>query len=88
MKKLEIIWNFIGELEQDEDKQTIERQKKSRSYPYIQYGIKLTAGNVVYSDNILTFPYFCSFLLKSYLKRGELHLPQQEYTDDTLDTPN
>ena len=30
-QKIEIIWNFIGELEQDEDKQTIERQRKSRT---------------------------------------------------------
>ena len=29
-QKIEIVWNFIGELEQDEDKQTIERQRKSR----------------------------------------------------------
>ena len=28
---IEIVWNFIGELEQDEDKQTIERQRKSRT---------------------------------------------------------
>lgn len=56
----------------------------SKSYPDIQYGIKLTAGNVGYSDNILTFPYFCAFLLKEYLKRGELNIPQQEYTDDTI----
>ena len=60
----------------------------SKSYPDIQYGIKLTAGNVGYCENILTFPYFCAFLLKSYLKRGELHLPQQEYTDDTPDISN
>mgnify|MGYP000395863383 CR=1 FL=1 len=30
-QKIEIVWNFIGELEQDEDKQTIERQRKSRT---------------------------------------------------------
>ena len=30
-QKIEIVWNFIGELEQDEDKQTIERQQKSRA---------------------------------------------------------
>ena len=27
-QKIEIVWNFIGELEQNEDEQTIERQKK------------------------------------------------------------
>ncbi len=30
-QKIEIVWNFIGELEQNEDKQTIERQRKSRT---------------------------------------------------------
>ena len=30
-QKIEIVWNFIGELEQDEDKQTIEGQRKSRT---------------------------------------------------------
>lgn len=28
-----------------------------------------------YSDNVLTFPYFCAFLLKEYLKGGELNIP-------------
>ena len=30
-QKIQIVWNFIGELEQDEDKQTIERQRKSKT---------------------------------------------------------
>ena len=30
-QKIEIIWNFIGELEQDEGKQTIERQRNRRT---------------------------------------------------------
>ena len=30
-QKIEIVWNFIGELEQDEDKQTVEQQRKSRT---------------------------------------------------------
>lgn len=41
---------------------------QSRSYPDIKWGIKLTAGNVGFSDDIYTFPYFCAFLLKDYLK--------------------
>ena len=40
----------------------------SDKYPDIHYGIKLTGGNVGYSDNIYTFPYFCAFLLKQYLR--------------------
>jgi len=41
---------------------------KSDKYPDIVSGIKFTAGNVGCSDNICTFPYFCAFLLKRYLK--------------------
>ena len=53
----------------------------SKSYPDIAYGIKLTAGNIGYSDQILTFPYFCAFLLREYLKQGTPHIPEQEYSD-------
>lgn len=45
---------------------------KSDSYPDIRYGIKFTAGNIGYSDQIYTFPYFCAFLLRDYLKRTDL----------------
>ena len=30
-QKIQIIWNFVGELKSDEDEQTIERQRKSRT---------------------------------------------------------
>ncbi|WP_336246034.1 DUF4368 domain-containing protein [Hominibacterium faecale] len=30
-QKIQIVWNFIGELEQDGDRQTIERQRKGRT---------------------------------------------------------
>jgi len=40
----------------------------SDRYPDIHYGIKLTGGNIGYSDCVYTFPYFCSFLLKQYIK--------------------
>lgn len=56
---------------------------ESAKYPDIRYGLKFTAGNVGFSDNIYTFPYFCTFLLKTYLKRAEKHLPEQEYMDHT-----
>ena len=42
---------------------------QSKAYPDIQWGIKFTAGNIGFSDNIYTFPYFCTFLLKDYLKQ-------------------
>ena len=49
----------------------------SERYPDIQYGIKLTGGNVGYSDNIYTFPYFCAFLLKEYLQQAGNALPSE-----------
>ena len=36
----------------------------SDSYPDIQFGIKLSAGNVGSSDGLLTLPYFIAFLLR------------------------
>ena len=45
---------------------------ESEHYPDIQRGIKLTGGNIGYSNNIYTFPYFCAFLLKRYLKENGL----------------
>ena len=41
----------------------------SDSYPDIKHGIKFTVGNVGISDDVVTFPYFCSFLLKRYLEK-------------------
>lgn len=43
----------------------------SEHYPDIKYGIKFIQGNNGFSNNIFTFPYFCSFLLKRYLKDFE-----------------
>ena len=37
-------------------------------YSDIRWGIKLTGGNIGFSGEIYTFPYFCAFLLKRYLK--------------------
>ena len=39
----------------------------SDKYPDIHCGIRFIGGNIGYSDNIYTFPYFCAFLLKRYL---------------------
>lgn len=41
----------------------------SERYPDIKYGIKFTGGNIGYSDDIYTFPYFCAFMLKKYLNK-------------------
>ena len=39
----------------------------SEKYADIHCGIKFTGGNIGYSDDIYTFPYFCVYLLKRYL---------------------
>lgn len=41
----------------------------SEKYEDIHYGIKLINGNIGYADQIYTFPYFCAFLLKRYLRQ-------------------
>ena len=45
---------------------------KSNSYADIRHGIKLTAGNIGMSGNIITFPYFCTFLLKKYMSEQQI----------------
>lgn len=40
----------------------------SEKYSDITWGIKLSMNNIGFSNNIYTFPYFCSFLLKDWLK--------------------
>ena len=41
---------------------------KSDRYSDITFGIKFCSGNIGYEYNIYTFPNFCAFLLKKYLK--------------------
>ena len=43
----------------------------SERYPEIKFGIKVVGGNIGYNDGVYTFPYFCTFLLKEYLKGKE-----------------
>ena len=38
------------------------------TYNDISYGIKLADCNIGYTNNIYSFPYFCSFKIKEYLK--------------------
>lgn len=45
---------------------------KSDTYPDIRHGIKLTVGNVGISGTIITFPYFCGFLLKRYMEKQDI----------------
>lgn len=46
---------------------------QNEKYADIKYGIKFTAGNIGFNNGIYTFPYFCAFLLKEYLKRADLN---------------
>lgn len=41
---------------------------ESDRYPDIKYGFKLSANNIGHSEKIYTFPYFCTFLLKRFMK--------------------
>ena len=46
----------------------IQRQLLADYEEDIHSGIKLSGGNIGYEQNIYTLPYFCTFLLKCYLK--------------------
>ena len=43
-------------------------------YQDISFGIKLGDVNVGYANRIYTFPYFCAFKLKEYLKKKDFHM--------------
>lgn len=45
---------------------------ESDRYPEIVHGIKLSGENIGYSEGVYTFPYFCTFLLRRYLKEKKL----------------
>ena len=45
---------------------------KNENYSDISYGIKLGDFNVGNANNIYTFPYFCAFKMKEYLKKKDL----------------
>lgn len=40
----------------------------SDKYPDITFGVKFIKGNIGIENGIHTFPYFCVFLLKRYMK--------------------
>ena len=40
----------------------------NNKYSDIKFGMKLSKNNIGYSNHIYTFPYFCSFLMKRFLK--------------------
>ena len=49
---------------------------ENRTYSDISYGIKLGNFNVGHANDIYTFPYFCAFKLKEYLK--------EKFSSDTV----
>ena len=49
---------------------------ENRTYSDISYGIKLGNFNVGHANDIYTFPYFCAFKLKDYLK--------EKFSSDTV----
>ena len=46
----------------------------NKRYQDISFGIKLGDVNVGYANQIYTFPYFCAFKLKEYLKKRDFHM--------------
>lgn len=50
---------------------TLSQLIKSDKYSDISYGIKFCAGNIGFENNIYTFPYYCTFLLKRFLKNKD-----------------
>ena len=46
----------------------------NKRYQDISFGIKLGDVNVGYANRIYTFPYFCAFKLKEYLKKKDFHM--------------
>ena len=40
----------------------------SEKYSDIRWGIKLSMNNIGFENNIMTIPYFCTFLMKKWIK--------------------
>jgi len=51
---------------------------RGEKYTDVKRGIKLSAGNIGFSNGIFTFPYFCTFLLKRWLD----HLGHSERNEE------
>jgi len=41
---------------------------ESDKYPDVQFGFRLSGNNVGHENRIYTFPYFCAFLMKRFVK--------------------
>ena len=55
---------------------------QSDRYPDICYGLKLSKNNIGHENQIYTFPYFCTFLLKRFMKDFS---PEEESHTDVYD---
>ena len=53
----------------------------SERYPEIRYGFKLSGNNIGHEDRIYTFPYFCAFLLRRFMKEFN---PEEELTAESF----
>lgn len=54
---------------EDANAKSLKTMIKSDSYPEIEWGgVKLKRGNIGYENNVYTFPHYCSFLLKRFLR--------------------
>ncbi len=47
---------------------------QSDRYEDVKFGFKLSAGNIGFSDNVYSFPYFCTFLMKRFVKEFKAEL--------------
>jgi len=52
----------------DANSKSLRNMINSKSYPDITWGIKLKHGNIGHENDIWTFPYYCSFLIKRFLE--------------------
>lgn len=48
--------------------QSLSSMISSDKYSEVEFGVKLIKGNIGFSNNIYTFPYFCAFLINDFLK--------------------
>ena len=60
--------NGLAQYYREIDANRIKTLISLKKYNDIDYGFKLSLNNIGYKDNIYTFPYFCTFLLKRFMK--------------------
>ena len=60
---------FISVKSQNGKMKSMKTLIASDRYEDISFGIKLKHGNIGYDSDVYTFPYSCSFLVKSFLKQ-------------------